>query len=308
MSLFKGGLFGNKNAQPEEPIVINEQMLVDDLEAKIFNQIVEIFNFSMDNATFQMPETGPELDSSLQFLKESTEKELKGPLISLAHRIDNGMKIVSEYKDELSQSKQDLGGSYHNNRTPTPFISRFVADLKTQFYELDQSIKTVESTLSSNVSNEDLYQEMFPEVSLAEALQKEHESINRISSKVSVLKQHFDELNEVYQEKSHFADASAEKEDEHVDDTTEENKPFETTFDTAGKIETKYQQYLSENKNKQRNRIEKNDLFGSDPAVLAAQPAAKSGFGFGVRSNAQKAAPAAGAKPTPTTPGPGGKT
>ena len=276
--MFKLG-FGKKNTQEEEPpIVINEQMLIADLDPSIQSKIVSIFQNSMDNATFQMPETGPELDSSLEFLKESTEKELFGPLTSLAHQIDNGKKTVYDFKQELNQSKQDLGGSYHNTQTPTPFIRRFVADLKTQYYELDQSIKTVESSLSSNVSSEEFYQEMFPELYLAEALQKEHQSINRLSSKVSALKSHFDEIDEVYEQKSHFADASAGKDSLASDGSNQTKQEEEISFDTADKIETQYQQFLSQKKNKERNRIEKNDLFGSAPVAIT--PAKTIGSGL----------------------------
>ena len=272
-------LKNQKKQQEEEVVVINEQMLVDDLEASISNKIVEIFNFSMNNATFQKPDTGPEIESFLTRLKDASEKEIFGPVMGLAHQVDNGKRAVFEYKEELTKSQQDLAGTYHNKQTPTPFIRRFVSDLKTQFYELDQSIKAVESTLTSPNSMEEFNAEISPTLFVAETLKQEQEAIGRLSSKVSNLKTAFDETTKLYDDRIHFGEAS----NATVHTTTETNIDNEVqkddVFDTAEKIDNQYKQYLLDKKNKQQKWRDKIDLFGADPSIGATSTATKSAFG-----------------------------
>ena len=269
--MFKGNsLFGKKKQEAEPVINISDQMKLEELDPVTSNKFVDIFNFANQNSMFQFPESSTEVESRMQLIKDTTIKELFGPLTSLAHQIDMGKKTIFDFTEELHKSQEDLNGSSHNKRTPTPFITRFVDGLKTQFYEVDDSIKIVGSTLTSEDTDEQVGQFISTEHYLSESLKCEQQGILRLSSKVSALKTQFDDLRTEIEDKSHFSDLYNKQQ-------KKAKSPNEQRYDTAEGIENRYKTFLSDKKNRMQKKIDNEDLFGADPKNVVVPK--KTGFG-----------------------------
>ena len=278
--------------QKEEkpPFQISESMTMNDLTPEIKKEFIEVYNEIKNAKKFTITQKKAEQSKESNEAKGSEEKgddksdanegedllnkvfstreaivsEIFGSLTSLAHQIDAGKKIVKEYSDELKISQEDYRNSEQIRSLPSPFIIRFVDNVEKLADDLSQSISAFGSHLQPSLKPDD-------DMVIYNYLNEQHNAIVRCSSKVSKINEKLITVRNNLASKLKINAFSFSQSEPHTENTY------------AQSIQSKYQQFLAQNRNKNQKRLEESDLFGN--STVEAPKTSSFGSSFGNFSN-----------------------
>jgi hypothetical protein len=284
MNLFK------KNEPKVEEQQLSEQMQISELDDTSSNSIVDIFNKINEISMVQKLDFNTEIESSIRSIKEETKKAIFGPLTAQARTLDECNRTVFSLSRELVNSEHDIRAK-SAKEVPTPFIKRYVKNLERQYYQIDETIKSVAASYNRNneLANES------PEFVLAMMLKKEHDAVVRCSSKLQKLKSQFDYVSSEYEKNFKISDKIKGEYNASLD-------YLGYRFDTAETVSTQYNAFVAENKKRVSENIEKMDMFGELQSISTVP--AKSGFSFNSAKVTPSATQATSGRPKANAPPP----
>lgn len=253
MSTFKlgtgFGLFKKQTTEVEE--IINDSMMLDELKTETRNNIISIFNSIKNYETFEVPDEYKMIESSLDELKKGTENELFGPLTSLATKIDNGFKAITDLDEELRAAKTDLGNASHVRVMPTNFLQRFVKNIRHQFKDLAINIAGVQNMPIFSETKQSNHV-------ISDVLQNENKALIRLSTKMTHVRRKYEVVRQAMLDKLNLTE---EKAQEKYDRSRLSDKEIQNYVEG---IRSQYDQYIREKNSKMDKWLESIDLFGTD--------------------------------------------
>ncbi|EAY18157.1 hypothetical protein TVAG_122230 [Trichomonas vaginalis G3] len=249
------GLGLKKNQPQEEPeIQINDGMLIEDIDNSVARDIISVFEKNQAASNAPPLEDAAFIESSLKLIQEETKAQIFGPLMSVAHQIDSGISTVNDFKTELSKSQADLLNAPHARNPPTQFITRSVDRLQSKSIEISQ-------ILSAYTAKFQAFESIQQQNPIGKILKSEHHALIRVASKVAQVRSRYEALrNEMLQ-----------KLPTNILTKFEESMDSSEQASTSDIIETNYQSYITEKKNKFDKWREEIDLFGESTAPPPAQ-------------------------------------
>lgn len=286
--------FGQKQQEQEVPeIKLEEQMLFKDIPEDKKNVFKEVYKFIVENReSSKKDQEKVQIDKvvtmqkDLSAIRDDAISDIFGILSSLARQIDSGSKTLNEFKKDLSISKSDfdIANSGSNKKHPTPFLLKYVDDIENTAEELSQSIIAYTSHLqpkANSVTSSEKQNNNENQV-LYNFLKEQSNAIFRCSTKVSKLTTKMTQARQALSDKLKINSLDFSFENKNI---TESN---------VQSINTKYQQFLEQKKQKEKRGIDESDIFGgSKVSVKSAAPASKFSFssgnknfqGFGTKKN-----------------------
>jgi len=255
-SLFGRGLGKTENTAS----YFDESKTLTDLEADVSNPFVHIYE-SMSLYKNAKPLEGIEaFDKKLLEIEVNSTRSILHYLSILSSEIDHGNLIVSEIRDELESFRRDLANSGKNRSTTSPFLSRFMSNIKKRSLDINESISSLEKNLQIHAPLEN-------PMSVVQVIKEQHDAILRCGARLSDIR---DKSEEIMQRLSE----SLKKQGVNSD-VLKSIRMSEDRNSIVSQVEHSYEQYKEERK---RN-LEKRDKTTNFVTICARPTTGKFGLG-----------------------------
>ena len=258
--------------EEEKSFQLSDQMKWDEIPEKVRHEIIEIHQMILKNRELlndnengkskTADDEEKEVQNSLYDLSSRSKEELFGNLTSLAHQIDYGKRIINEYKEDFSFSKNCYNTSNALSSFPSPFLSNYSKHLEEEFRSLDQEITAYSSqfNFSDKSVDDNIFFKLFEE---------ENNAICRTSTKLTQL------LNKYANTRLNLYQKLKITQPYKSDSYTFQDQSY------AKSIELKFKQFKSEQTAKQVKNLEHSDLFGVSNQIEETKSNSLFGNSFG---------------------------
>lgn len=265
-----------KEEDKDDDFKITETMYFNQLPQSTKNQFIEVYKLIKDNRQYLKEESllesknrGEVMYDEMEKIKDLCMNDLFFSIYSFGHQIDNGKKILNEYKIELSESKNDHKNTNSIKTFPSPFLVRYSKHLEDISDSISEEIEAYRGhlqSLSNNSENIGFNKNQKKNDILYNFFNEEYEALLRSSTKISQL------CKKLSFTRSHLCQKLQIDQSRLMTD-------YKNTEDSIfSSIQTKYKQFLSNKKFKMQKSIDESDLFGKPTKIEAQKPAPKSFF------------------------------
>lgn len=237
--------FGNRQAQQEPekpPFRYTCDMLLSDIPKDAVEDFVKVHN-TVESVRKDARECqiSPQVEETVAAIRRDTVAALEVSLIETGHLIDDADGSIKDMQHELQLSQRDSRSSSQSRVVPTPFIKRYVEGIERTAEFVRENVMAYRGEGITTSDGAKLFRIM---------LEKEHEAVLRCAERVSGVKAKLEAVQGDIERKLRVLIVSTSKGKDDDDPRV------------VDQIRTSYKQYVYDQSDKQRKRLEKADLLG----------------------------------------------